>query len=95
MKASGTSGQTRQIGSLMGIGIQLVATIVGFGALGWWLDTRFDTKPWLLLAGVIFGATGGMIGFIRTALMAGGGGGTKGRAKETDRNEGTAGRSEQ
>lgn len=73
MKASGKMKTAGQIGSLMGIGIQLVVTIVGFGALGWWLDGQFDTNPWLLLAGVIFGATGGMISFIRTALRAGNG----------------------
>jgi F0F1-type ATP synthase assembly protein I len=60
-----------QGGSLLGIGIQLVVTILGFAALGWWLDQRFDTRPWLLLAGLIFGATGGMISFIRTAIRAG------------------------
>jgi len=60
-----------QGGSLLGIGIQLVVTILAFAALGWWLDQKFDTQPWLLLAGLIFGATGGMISFIRTALRAG------------------------
>lgn len=60
-----------QGGSLLGIGIQLVVTILAFAALGWWLDQKFDTEPWLLLAGLIFGATGGMISFIRTALRAG------------------------
>lgn len=61
-----------QAGSMMGMGIQLIITILAFAALGWWLDGRFDTKPWLLLAGLVFGATGGMISFIRTALRAGG-----------------------
>ena len=61
-----------QAGSMMGLGIQLIVTILAFAALGGWLDGRFDTKPWLMLAGLVFGATGGMISFIRTALRAGG-----------------------
>lgn len=56
----------------MGIGIQLVVTICGFAALGWFLDRQLETAPWLLLGGLVFGATGGMISFIRTALRAGG-----------------------
>lgn len=72
----GQSDRPRQIvqsgGSLLGIGIQLVVTILAFAALGWWLDGKLDTTPWLLLAGLLFGATGGMISFIRTALKAGG-----------------------
>lgn len=64
--------EVQQIGSLLGIGIQLTVTILAFAALGWWLDNRFETAPWFLLAGLIFGATGGMISFIRTALKAGG-----------------------
>ncbi len=84
MKASGKNNTARQVGSLMGIGIQLVVTILGFGALGWWLDNRFGTKPWLLLAGIIFGATGGMISFIRTALRAGDGNRKRGKAGEAD-----------
>ena len=60
-----------QGGSLLGIGIQLTVTILAFAAIGWWLDGQFGTEPWLLLAGLVFGATGGMISFIRTALNAG------------------------
>lgn len=56
---------------MLGIGIQLVVTILAFAGIGYWLDTKFDTAPWLLLAGLVFGATGGMISFIRTALKAG------------------------
>ncbi|MBI1950335.1 MAG: AtpZ/AtpI family protein [Acidobacteria bacterium] len=37
----------------------LVAPVVAFGAIGYWLDRRFGTKPWLLLAGLILGMIGG------------------------------------
>jgi len=62
----------QQLAPYMGMGVQLAAAMTGFGALGWWLDSRFGTEPWLLLAGVILGATGGMINVIRTALKQSG-----------------------
>ncbi len=68
---SGKGGGLGETGSMLGIGIQLVVTILAFAALGWWLDKTFSTEPWLLLVGLLFGATGGMISFIRTALNAG------------------------
>lgn len=61
----------QQLGPYMGMGFQLAAAMTAFGALGWWLDTRFGTTPWLLAAGAILGATGGMIAVIRTAVAAG------------------------
>jgi F0F1-type ATP synthase assembly protein I len=61
----------QQLAPYMGMGIQLAAAMTAFGALGWWLDSRFGTAPWLLAAGVILGATGGMIIVIRTAVASG------------------------
>lgn len=62
----------QQLGPYMGIGIQLAAAMTAFGALGWWLDTKLDTTPWLLVVGVTVGAVGGMISFIRTAMKQSG-----------------------
>ena len=72
MKSAGKANTPKQVAPLMGSGIQLTVTVLVFGGLGWWLDGKFGTKPWLLLAGTVFGAVGGMISFIRTALKAGG-----------------------
>ena len=71
MKKVGVNKEAQQIGSLLSIGIQLTVTILAFAGLGWWLDKKFETQPWLLLTGLLFGATGGMISFIRTALNTG------------------------
>jgi ATP synthase protein I len=60
----------QQLGPYLGLGFQLVAAVVAFGALGWWLDKRLGTDPWLLVTGLMLGAVGGMISFIRTALRS-------------------------
>jgi F0F1-type ATP synthase assembly protein I len=62
---------TQQLAPYMGLGIQLAAAMVAFGALGWWLDGKFGTTPWLLIVGIMLGATGGMIHLIRTAISSG------------------------
>jgi F0F1-type ATP synthase assembly protein I len=38
--------------------MQFAAALVGFGYLGQWLDSRFDTSPVFLLAGVFLGGGG-------------------------------------
>lgn len=50
------------------MGFQLAAAMTAFGAIGWWLDGRLGTGPWLLVVGLLLGATGGMIAIIRTSL---------------------------
>lgn len=43
------------------LGIEVaVATLLG-GLLGWWLDGRYHTKPWLMLGGLVLGAVIGWI----------------------------------
>jgi len=43
------------------LGIEVaVATLLG-GFLGWWLDGRWQTKPWLMLGGLVLGAVIGWI----------------------------------
>jgi ATP synthase protein I len=39
-----------------GLGLQFGATLLLFGALGWWLDAKFGTSPWLLITGLFTGA---------------------------------------
>ncbi len=43
------------------LGIEVaVATLLG-GLLGWWLDGRWHTKPWLMLGGLVLGAIIGWV----------------------------------
>ena len=46
----------------------LIGPMLAFGAIGYWLDGRFGTKPWLLLAGLILGMIGGFMNFFRLVL---------------------------
>lgn len=34
-------------------------TVAGLALVGWWLDRRFETRPWLMLAGLAMGLIGG------------------------------------
>lgn len=52
------------------MGFQLAAAMAAFGAAGWWADSEFGTAPWLLVVGVVLGATGGLISMIRTSLRS-------------------------
>ena len=58
----------QQVGSYAGLGFQLAAAMVVFGGIGYWLDGRLNTTPWLLVVGMLLGATGGMISLIRTSI---------------------------
>lgn len=56
----------RLAGPLFGAGIQMAAAVVLMFFFGRWLDSKFDTEPWLMLLGILFGAGGGMYTFIKT-----------------------------
>ncbi|MCA8966382.1 MAG: AtpZ/AtpI family protein [Planctomycetes bacterium] len=49
----------------LGAGMTLAVSVGLFAYGGLWLDTRFGTKPWLLLLCVGFGIVGGMLHLIR------------------------------
>jgi F0F1-type ATP synthase assembly protein I len=42
-----------------------VAIGIGWG-LGYWLDGKYGTGPWLMLVGLLFGVGAGFNGLIRT-----------------------------
>lgn len=50
------------------LGIQLVLSVfLGAGA-GYWLDERFGTSPWLMVAGIVAGAVAGMYNAYRVIV---------------------------
>lgn len=56
----------RDAGPFFGAGIQLAAAVVLMFFLGRWLDSQFETSPWLMLVGIVFGVGAGLYNFIRT-----------------------------
>jgi F0F1-type ATP synthase assembly protein I len=55
-----------ELGRFAGLGLQFAATIAVLGALGWWLDEKFGTLPWLLVTGVLVGAVGGFVRIVKS-----------------------------
>ena len=45
-----------ELGRYAGLGLKFAASVVLFGAVGWWLDGRLATTPWLLILGLFLGA---------------------------------------
>ena len=56
------------------IGLMLIAPMLGLGGIGYWLDGRFATRPWLMVVGLVLGMVGGFVNFIHMVidLRAGG-----------------------
>lgn len=55
---------------LGGLGIELVASVAGFVAIGFLLDRHYGWSPWGVLIGAALGFIGGMYNLIRGALVA-------------------------
>lgn len=64
-----SSKQLQKIAPFLNIGTVLVACVlVGIG-LGYWLDKKLQTEPWLLLAGAFLGIASGFYHFIKTVMQ--------------------------
>ncbi len=55
---------------LAGLGIELVAAVVGCTLVGFWIDRHYGSEPWGLLGGALVGIVGGLTNFIRQANRA-------------------------
>jgi len=58
-----------EAGQVLGVGMQFAGSIVVFLLLGRWLDGRLDTSPWLLLVGVMIGASAGFYSMYRQLVI--------------------------
>ncbi len=56
----------RKSGIAYAAAFSLFAAVVSGLILGWLLDRWLNTRPWLLVAGLVLGAAGGFYEFIRT-----------------------------
>ena len=62
----GRFGPLKAIGPYLGIGLELAVTILIFLFAGRYLDNRWDTTPWLMIAGAALGFAIGFYGLFRT-----------------------------
>jgi ATP synthase protein I len=58
-------------GPYLTLGLQLAITVVVFFFIGRWLDGKFGTDPWLMLAGLALGVTGGLTAFLKKVIALG------------------------
>jgi ATP synthase protein I len=71
-RRSGSDGRSdredQQWFRMVGIGFEFIAAVLVFAALGWWLDGRLGTEPWLMVAGVALGFGVGLWLMIQAAM---------------------------
>ena len=53
-----------------GAGLELAGATAGLALIGYWVDRRFGTTPWAILAGVAIGIVGGLYNLVKTSLAA-------------------------
>jgi ATP synthase protein I len=66
LQDKGGPGAFTSLGLLIGLGTELAASVAVTFFLGWYLDGKWGTAPWMMLVLTTFGAGGGMYNFIRT-----------------------------
>lgn len=54
---------------MLGVGLQFAGAILIFLFAGRWLDARLGTDPWLLLIGVLVGASAGFFSLYRQLVI--------------------------
>ena len=60
-----------EAGPYISAGSQYAASIVVCMLIGWWLDGKLGTSPWLLVAGVILGAVAGFYNLYKSLVSSG------------------------
>ncbi len=65
LKSRSADETSRKSSYAMSAVINLVAAILIFLAIGWFLDRRLNTSPWLLLLGIIIGSILGFYQLVR------------------------------
>lgn len=67
---NGASSSLAKWASLGTLGFEFLAAVLLPGGLGWWLDGKFNTTPWLMLVGGTFGFAAGLYLMLRAAREA-------------------------
>jgi F0F1-type ATP synthase assembly protein I len=61
----------REVGRYTGFGLAWALSVLFFLLIGYWLDQRLGSLPWLTIAGAFLGAAGGFISLVRGVTAAG------------------------
>lgn len=72
----------REVGRFTGFGLAWALSVLFFLLIGYWLDGKLGTLPWLTMLGAFIGAAGGFVSLYRGITAA--------AAHEKDRREGRA-----
>lgn len=67
---SGKKGDQTSWMRVAGVGTEFAAAVGGLAFFGYWIDNRFDSRPWALLIGVGVGLVGGTYNLIRRSMAA-------------------------
>lgn len=58
-------GLAADYGRYAGLGVTFAGTFLLFGAVGWWLDGKLGTEPWLMSLGIFVGAAAAFVWLVR------------------------------
>ena len=53
-----------------GVGLELAGATAGLALVGHWIDGRYGSAPWGILAGVVIGIGGGLYNLVKESLAA-------------------------
>lgn len=70
-RKAGLHGIGPTLARLTMVGWFVAASIVVGAVGGWWLDTRLDTAPLLLISGVLIGVAVALVGMVRMLQRVG------------------------
>lgn len=58
----------KKVGPYLGLGTQLAATVILMFYIGYWLDKKFQTYPYLVIIFSLLGSFAAIYNFIRSVL---------------------------
>jgi ATP synthase protein I len=58
----------RSLGNYLGLGMQLAVTVGVMVLLGYWLDNKFQTNPWLIIIFSFLGIISALYNFLKTVI---------------------------
>ena len=68
-KEGGFRGSIREIGPYIDLGMRFAISIALGVLVGWWLDSKLNTTPFLIIIGFLIGATAGFWSIYRVVYL--------------------------